>query len=238
MERKMNVADFATLVGTTSKTIYEKLKKNDELPVNEKLLTVNEKVKGREITLIVTNSEQISYYQNLYGKDTVNDGKYYETLTENNGYKQVNNVSKSVNDVQQPVKTFDTADLESKLFDKLLTVNKEFNTRYEEKITQLISVSNELAEVKSRQLLLEDKAGREGLYIKEINELKTDNESIKKSNARLKYVIITLIMVIIGFVMYIVMVNNVSQPVNDLQESVTNEQVIAPQVSQPVKNVS
>lgn len=234
----MNVADFATLVGTTSKTIYEKLKKNDELPVNEKLLTVNEKVKGREITLIVTNSEQISYYQNLYGKDTVNDGKYYETLTENNGYKQVNNVSKSVNDVQQPVKTFDTADLESKLFDKLLTVNKEFNTRYEEKITQLISVSNELAEVKSRQLLLEDKAGREGLYIKEINELKTDNESIKKSNARLKYVIITLIMVIIGFVMYIVMVNNVSQPVNDLQESVTNEQVIAPQVSQPVKNVS
>lgn len=78
MEQKMNVADFAALVGTTSKTIYQKILNNSELPVNEQLVTVKEKVKGRETTLIITNSEQIKLYQNLYGKNTVNDGEYYE----------------------------------------------------------------------------------------------------------------------------------------------------------------
>lgn len=57
MEQKMNVADFAALVGTTSKTIYQKILNNSELPVNEQLVTVKEKVKGRETTLIITNSE-------------------------------------------------------------------------------------------------------------------------------------------------------------------------------------
>ena len=73
MEKKYSVADFAELVGTTAKTIYQKIDNYDNLPVNEQLQTVKEKVKGREVTFIVTDPEQITYYQNLYGKNTVNE---------------------------------------------------------------------------------------------------------------------------------------------------------------------
>ena len=96
MEQKLNIADFAALVGTTSKTIYGKINNPGNLPVIEQLKTVKEKIKGREITLVLTNPEQIEYYKNLYGKDTVNNGEYYETLTDNNSKIPVNNIQDMV----------------------------------------------------------------------------------------------------------------------------------------------
>lgn len=210
------IADFATLVGTTSKTIYQKINKFDELPVNERLVTVKEKVKGREVTLIVTNTDQINFYKNLYGKTPVNNSEYYETLTDNNGYKQVENI----NELPKPVHD-NYSNLS--LLNEFITVNNEFNERYEQKVTELLTLHKELAEVKGRQLLLEDKAGREGLYINEINELKTNNEAVKKSNEKLRYVIAGLIMVIIGLIMYLIMVNNVSQPVTNVSETVIDD---------------
>jgi len=244
MEKKMMIAEFAALVGTTSKTIYQKISKFDELPVDERLMTVKEKVKGREVTLIITNTDQINFYKNLYGKNTVNDGEYYETLTENNS-------KIPVAEIQEPVKTFNNNQISPNIIEQILTVNNEWNNRYEQKINELISVTNKLSEVKEHQLLLEEKAGREGLYLNEINELKTDNKAYKKSNERLRYVIVTLIMVIVGFIMYFIMVNNISQPVNNPSEPVTNvqeqidtkktaesQEVVTPPTPQPAQKVS
>jgi hypothetical protein len=204
MEKKMNVAEFATLVGATSKTIYQKIRNNGELPVNEQLMTVTEKIKGREITLIITNSEQIEYYKKLYGKETVNDGEYYETLTDNNGYKLVNDVNKPVNDNNN-------ADFNKNMFDRFITVNNDFNNRYEQKITELMKVQNELAEVKSRQLLLEDKAGREGFYINEINGLKKDVEQKEIWIKGLITVIVILLLGLTGYITYNVAVNSIKK---------------------------
>lgn len=241
MEKKLMIADFAALVGTTSKTIYQKINKFDELPVNEKLVTVKEKVKGREVTLIVTNSEQINYYKTLYGKNPVIESKYYETLTDNESLKPVNNVSETVENLKQPVKTLNNGAIGNNLYEQLLTINNDWNDRYEQKTTEVITLYKELADVKGRQLLLEDKAGREGLYIKEINELKTDNKTVKKANEILKYVIMGLLIVIVGLVMYLVMVNNVSQPVTNVSEQVTNVQqpvqIQAPAATPPAKSV-
>lgn len=224
MERKLNVADFATLVGATSKTIYQKISNFNNLPVNERLVTVKEKVKGREVTLISTSDEQIEFYKTLYGKNTVNNGEYYETLTEYNSFEPVNNVNDIVNNIQQPGKVQQGAMFDINVWNQFVTVNNDFNERYEQKITELIAVNNELAEVKGRQLLLEDKAGREGLYIKEINELKTGNEKLTTSNERLKYVIVCLLFILSGLIMYLVMVNNPSQRVNDIQQPVIETQ--------------
>lgn len=233
MERKLMIADFAALVGTTSKTIYQKINKFEELPVNEKLVTVKEKVKGREVTLIITNTDQINYYKNLYSKNSVINGEYYETLTDDNGYKLDNNINEPVKNLQEMVKNANSVHFDINIWNEFITVNKEANNRYEQKVEDYITVCNELAEVKGRQLLLEDKAGREGLYINEIKELKTDNNKVKKDFEKSKYVIMLLLMVIIGLIMYIVMVNNVSQPVNNVQETVTNvQQPVAVQASQ------
>lgn len=179
MEKRLNVADFAALVGTTAKTIYQKIDNYDNLPVNERLTTVKDRVKGREITLIVTSDEQIAFYQNLYSKETVNGGNYYENVTINNGQNPVN-------ELQNTVSSNNNGSFDAEAFDKLMTLNEKFLNRIE-------TVTNELTEYKSKQLLLEDKAGREGLYLKEIDELKTNNEKLKTFN---KWLFTTLIVVI------------------------------------------
>lgn len=115
--------------------------------------------------LIVTDSNQIEYYKNLYGKNTVNDGEYYETLTDNNGYKLRD-------EFQEPVKNLISEAFNVDIYDKFITFNENFNNRLEQKNTELMNVYKELSTVKQSQLLLEDKASREGMYINEINDLK------------------------------------------------------------------
>ena len=201
MEQKMNVAEFAALVGTTSKTIYGKIQNSGELPVNEQLKTVREKIKGREVMLIVTDSEQIEYYKNLYGKNTVNDGEYYETLTDNNGYKLRD-------EFQEPVKNLISEAFNVDIYDKFITFNENFNNRLEQKNTELMNVYKELSTVKQTQLLLEDKASREGIYINEINELKKENNRNQLFIKLLITVVVMLLMVIVGYVTFTIGVNN------------------------------
>lgn len=196
MEKKYSVADFAELVGTTAKTIYQKIDNYDNLPVNEQLQTVKEKVKGREVTFIVTDSEQVTYYQNLYGKNTVNEGEYYENLTYNNGDLQYNNI-------QNMVKNNNNNNFGVEIFDKLMTLNETYLNKIE-------TVTNELMEYKSKSLLLEDKASREGFYLKEVNELKTDNEKLRTSNKLLQVILITLITLILTVIVTLLIVNNSS----------------------------
>ena len=189
----MNIAEFAALVGTTSKTIYGKINNSSNLPVNEKLKTVKEKVKGREVTLILTDSEQIEYYQNLYGKDTVIDGEYYETLTDNNGNKQVDNPTDRVRALISEAMDID-------IFDKLNTVYNDHNQ-------ELKKVYEELATFKGKQLLLEDKANREGYYLNQINDLKKENNRNKLYINLLITVLTILLLLITGFITYNIAVN-------------------------------
>ena len=184
----MNVADFAALVGTSTKTIYEKINNSGELPPIEQLITVNEKVKGRTIKLIVTNSEQIEHYKNLYGNKQVINGEYYENVT-------VNNLNKPVNEIQETVKSINNNGFNGDMFERLITVNNEFNNRIEQ-------LTNRVIAAESKQLLLEDKASREGIYINEINELKRVNNRYQLFNKGLITVIIVLLIVIIGYITF------------------------------------
>ena len=208
MERKMSVAEFATLVGTTSKTIYERIKKNDDLPLNEQLETVNEKVKGREVTLINTDSEQIEIYKNIYGKDTVIDGEYYEFVTDNNGNKLDNNSYNTV-------KNNDNNALTSDIIDRLLTINNDYNERINNVNNELINVHKQLADAKGNLKLLEYKEGREALILNENNDLK---KVIKRKETLIKTlitVIITLLIIIITFTTWFITVNIMSNTVNE-----------------------
>ena len=209
MEKKFSVADFAQLVGTTSKTIYQKIDNYENLPVNEQLETVKEKVKGREITFIVTSDEQILTYKNLYRKEAVNEGNYYENVTNNNGNSQVN-------EIQNPVKSNYNNVSGSDMFEKLMTLNENYLNRIE-------TVTNELMEYKSKHLLLEDKANREGFYINEIRELKTENEKLKTGNKWLLTSFITLLSVLITVAITLLIVNNTPKPESQKKEHVQQE---------------
>lgn len=222
MERKMNIAEFAALVGTTSKTIYGKINNISNLSVNEQLKTVKEKIKGRETTLILTTPEQIEYYQNLYGKDIVNEGEYYETLTGNNGYKQVDDPADRVRELIKEAMDID-------LFGKL-------NTVYNEHTQELKSVYEELSTVKGKQLLLEDKANREGYYINEINQLKKENNRNKLYINLLITLLTILLLLITGFVTYNIAVNKGKEVPEKTSVTIEQSSVVQP-TAKPVKKV-
>lgn len=201
MERRMNVADFAAIVGTTAKTIYQKIDNYENLPVNEQLTTVKDRVKGREITLIVTSDEQIAYYKNLYSKEVVTGGNYYDIVTNNNAQNSVNEIQNTVNPNKNNSFSGDA-------FDKLMTLNETYLNRIE-------TVTNELMEYKSKTLLLEDKASREGMYLNNIKELETENNKLKTLNKRLILVLTIIISVLLTVLGTLLIVNNIQNNVNE-----------------------
>ena len=101
-----------------------------------------------------------------------------------------------------------------------MTLNEQYLNRIE-------TVTNELMDYKSKQLLLEDKAGRESLYLKEINELKTDNEKLKTNNKKLFTVLTVIITVLITVIIMLLIVNNFN--------SETDTKKMPVEINQPAK---
>lgn len=216
MEQKLSVAEFASIVGATPKTIYERLKNNEKLSVNEQLKTVRERVNGRETSIILTNSEQIEIYKTIYGKNNLNNGEYYNNVT-------VNNEEKLVNEYQNAVFTGKNIDNTDSFVDKLIKVNEEFNNRLEQKNTELMTVQKELLLAKQTQLLLEDKASREGLYINEINQLKKENNSKNTVINLLISLIVIMLLLIISVITYFLTVNYIVNNSNAQNNTVIEE---------------
>lgn len=216
MERKLKFAEFADLIGTTAKTVYK-------MEERKEIVTVIEKVNNRPTRLVVTDDNQINHFKNVYSKSPVNNSNYEENVTINNDSMNSNNASQSANNNE----------VVQELFEKMLVMNEEYNNRIEK-------LNNELIDSKSKLLLLEDKAGREGMYLKEINELKSENETLKTSKVKvanqLVSVIVVLSMVLVGLITYNVATNTkkertqqeITQPVN----------VTSPTSKQPVKSAA
>lgn len=160
MEKKLKIAEFAALIGVTAKTVYKMVDR-------EEIKTVNEKVNNRLITLVVTNDAEIENFKNIYGKSPVNNGNYEDILTDSVESLNDNIHSQnSKNDISA-----------SEVLDRIIQINKEYNN-------ELKRVNEELVNTKAQMLFLEDKASREGLYLQEIKELKTENEQLKTGNRR------------------------------------------------------
>jgi hypothetical protein len=205
MEKRLKFSEFAELIGTTAKTVYK-------MEEREEIVTVIEKVNNRPTRLVVTNDEQINYFKNIYSKSPVNSGNYEDIVTNNNDTMNYNTASQSAN----------SNEFIQEMFDRIITLNDEYNNRIEK-------LNVELIDSKSKLLLLEDKTSREGLLFGEINELKKENEQLKTEKTkvanRLVAVIIVLLMVVVGLITYNVAINakkeppqqEVTQPVNEIQ---------------------
>ena len=187
MERKLKFSEFAELIGTTAKTVYK-------MEEREEIVTVVEKVNNRPTRLVITNDEQIKHFRTIYSKSPFVTGNYEENVTINNEVMNNNNTSQPANNNE----------FIQDMFERIITLNDEYNNR-------IARLNEELVNSKSRMILLEDKAGREGMYIKEINELKSENESLKTGKAKalntLVTVIVILLMVVVGLITYNITIN-------------------------------
>lgn len=186
MEKKLKVADFAALLGIVPKTVYKMIERNE-------VITVSERVNNRQTTLIVTDDEQIENFRKIYGKTQVNNGNCYNSVTENEQ-------SQSVIEGEIIEKNTHNNDFANEVIDRIIALNDRYNAQLNEYNNCIQQVNEELITAKSKMLLLEDKAGREGLYLNEINELKEGNKRLKLG----LYVLITVsVMLLLGLTGYV-----------------------------------
>ena len=189
----------------------------------EEIITVTEKVNNRPTRLVVTNDEQIKHFRNVYSKTPVNVGNYEDIVTNNNGSMNVNNSSQSTNNNE----------VVQEIFEKMVTMNEQYNNR-------IAKLNEELIDSKSKLLFLEDKASREGMYLQEIKELKTENIELKTNKTKVIHsliaVIVVLLMVIVGFVTFNVATSEkLSQKQPEVIEPTPTVKVNTKTGKQPVK---
>lgn len=119
---------------------------------------------------------------------------------------------------------------DNNIVNKIIELNNNFNDR-------LNALTNDLIEAKSKQLLLTDKADREGYYVNEINTLKKDNNKLNNDNYKLKNIIsillITLVSIVIIFLLVLFIaankpVNNDNPPAQVPQEQQVNKPAPTP----------
>lgn len=206
-EKELKIAELATVWGVSVPATWNRVRK-------EGLKTVKKIDENRkEVTYVIISEETVNKYLSTVNNNINN--RYYEELLTNNNIN---------NDTNNGLKTESEPFSVSEMFDKLTALNKEYNNRLEQ-------VNGELITAKSKMLLLEDKAGREGLYINEINGLKTDNNNLKKVVYGLIGVIVILLLVLACYLTYNIVTSKSTQPTTEKTPAVQ-------QVSQPIKETN
>lgn len=165
MEREIKVADLASIWGVSVNTTWKRIK-------NEKLLTVQKPVNNREITFVIIDEDVLQKYRD---NEVVNNGVREDLLSDDNTNKPSN------------------SEIIEKIMEYSEGVNKHLIELNEVHNQRILSLNEEIMKYKERLPLLEDKASREGLYINEINTLKTDINNVKKDNNKLLKWLITVI---------------------------------------------
>lgn len=192
MEKELKVSELAMLWGTSVNTVWNRIKKHN-------LSTVKKPNETNQEVTYVTVSEDILrlYIKNVVNKNDniVNNGNYEEVLSHN---KNNDNLNADVNEV----------------VNNIIELNNSFNERFNK-------LTDELILAKSKELLLEDKANREGFYINEINELKKDNKKLNNNVNRL--IMVLSIILLISVLSIVLLIMNIHNNVNSVQETVIND---------------
>jgi hypothetical protein len=205
MEKELKIAELANVWGVSVPTTWNRIKKMGLITFIKK----NES--NKDVNYVRISDEQINEYViKVINKDNNlnNNGYYEDMLIDNNVNNVVNNLnngenvhknSTSQNDIIQSLTT-----INNDYNDRLITVINDYNNR-------LKLVNDELIEVKSKGLLLEDKAGREGFYLNEINGLKKDVKQKEIWIKGLITVIVILLLGLTGYITYNVAVNSIKK---------------------------
>jgi len=186
MEKELKIAELASIWGVSVPTTWNRIKKMGLSTFIKKSET------HKDVTYVSISEEKINEYVINHNNGVFNDNNnpYYKEMLNNNNV--INNANNDVNNGLSTLLNQENAINTELYIDKLITVNEEFNNRLERKNDEIIKLYNELMNIESKQLLLEDReknaTSREGLYLSEINQL-------KKRNKALLSIVITLIMV-------------------------------------------
>lgn len=172
-EKELKIAELAKIWGVSVPTAWNRIRK-------EKLTTfIKKNENNKEVNYVRISEEKLKEY--VINVNNNNKNGYYEELL------NVDNVNNDIIDAEYTKQEAAKAPiLITDIFNGLKEVYNDCNER-------ILKVNEELINYKSKALLLEDKASREGLYINEINTLKTNINDVKKVNETLLKWLITVI---------------------------------------------
>lgn len=193
-KRKFKIAEFATLIGTSPKTIYNLIKSNE-------LLSEIEIQRGRKITLVLSDNKQIDELIKRYGKSNSMKFQYYENETKFT--ESENTITDNENDnVLRSSNNSDLTQINNEILNTVIEYSKTYNEKLLKCSEQILNIQRELMNEKSKIPLLEDKASREGMYLAEINELKKVNNRNKQIFTVIITAITLLLILVTGVLIY------------------------------------
>lgn len=210
MQKELKISELASIWSTSVPTTWNRIRK-------EGLITFKKKDENNKEVNFVTISEDVlnKYINNVNNLD---NNVYYEDML------NVNNVNNNVENLKtQSEQVFNKDDIKD-IINTIANVNNDYNDR-------LKTLTDELITYKSKQLLLEDKANKEGFYLNEINKLeRANNQSRIIINVLIAFITI-LLLFITGFITYNIAVNKDSVQVEPKTDQVTEQ--VSVQVEQP-----
>ncbi len=199
MEKELKISELASIWGASVPTTWNRVRK-DGLSTFKKKDENNKEVNYVRIPDVYIEKYLNNVNNNVKNND--NNGYYEDMLNVNN----VNNNVESSKTLQE--QGFTNEDIKE-IITTITTVNKDYNDR-------LTTLTDRLISAESKQLLLEDKANREGYYINEINKLEKENNRYNLYNKVLISIITILLIFITAFITYqVAKSNTVSNTVSD-----------------------
>lgn len=197
MEKELKIAELAGLWNVSVPTCWNRIKK-EGLTTFKKKDETNKDISYVKVTDDIINKYVINEVNNI--NNNVNNGYYEELLTDNKVNNNINN-AENINI---------TANIIQDLINYNKVNNEELKTVYNDYNNRIERLQEELITYKSKVPLLEDRANREGLYLKEIEDLKKQN----KTDKTLIKLLITLLTIVIMFILmlitYFITVNNLT----------------------------
>lgn len=197
MEKELKIAELAGLWNVSVPTCWNRIKK-DGLTTFKKKDETNKDISYVKVTDDIINKYVINEVNNI--NNNVNNGYYEELLTDNKVNNNINN-AENINI---------TANIIQDLINYNKVNNEELKTVYNDYNNRIERLQEELITYKSKVPLLEDRANREGLYLKEIEDLKKQNKTDKTLIKLLITLLTIVIMFIIMFITYFITVDNLS----------------------------
>lgn len=264
MEKELKISELTQIWRTSVPTVWNRVKKEglqqvkkvDENNKEINYIRISDEILNKYIVKVnnnVNNGVNNGYYEDMLNVDNVNnDIKNHE-----NDYIDAEYTVSKPNQMLEVVNAFTTYNEGSQ--ERLTKVYNDCNKRIEDNNRahqeEIQNLYKQISDYREKTALLADKAGREGYYLNEINNLKDnynvlnkDYKGVIKNNEVQKYIIGGLAIVVVGLLTYLITVNNIvknlSQPVNNVQEQVINDkkpaevqEVVTPPAPQQVKKV-
>ena len=154
MDKEIKISELAKIWNVSVNATWTRIKR-------EGLITVKKLDNNREITFVNIPEDVLNKYMVNNG---VNNGNYEELLTDDNTSSSVKTPS-SQEILEKMI------DFSNEVQERLITLNENHNK-------ELMNLTEEVNNYRSKIPLLEDKASREGLYLKEIKDLKKNNKNL------------------------------------------------------------